>query len=74
MGLLAYSPLGQGVLTGKYLDGKKPEGARGTLFDMIGRYQGRDRNRPLPPVSLAPPITASARCSWRSNFVTRARL
>ena len=40
VGLLAYSPLGQGVLTGKYLNGAKPEGARGTLFNMIGRYQG----------------------------------
>ncbi len=40
VGLLAYSPLGQGTLTGKYLGGKRPAGARGTLFDMIGRYQG----------------------------------
>ncbi|MCR9255613.1 MAG: NADP(H)-dependent aldo-keto reductase [Alphaproteobacteria bacterium] len=32
VGLLAYSPLAQGVLTGKYMDGKRPEGARITLF------------------------------------------
>ena len=32
IGLLVYSPLAQGVLSGKYLHGKKPAGARGTLF------------------------------------------
>lgn len=32
MGLLAYSPLAGGTLTGKYLDGAKPEGARMSLF------------------------------------------
>jgi aryl-alcohol dehydrogenase-like predicted oxidoreductase len=37
-GLLAYSPLGFGVLTGKYLDGAKPKGARLTLFDSYTRY------------------------------------
>lgn len=37
-GLLAYSPLGFGVLTGKYLDGKRPENARLTLFDRFVRY------------------------------------
>ncbi len=37
-GLLAYSPLGFGVLSGKYLGGKHPEGARLTLFDRFTRY------------------------------------
>lgn len=37
-GLLAYSPLGFGVLSGKYLGGTKPEGARLTLFDFFTRY------------------------------------
>ena len=41
IGLLAYSPLAQGVLSGKYLDGNQPEGARGTLFPrFIARYRG----------------------------------
>ena len=41
IGLLAYSPLAQGVLSGKYLGGKQPEGARGTLFPrFIARYKG----------------------------------
>lgn len=39
VGLLAYSPLAQGALTGKYLDGKSPEGSRGALFGRLGRYQ-----------------------------------
>lgn len=32
VGLLAYSPLGFGVLSGKYLQGQQPEGARLTLW------------------------------------------
>lgn len=39
VGLLAYSPLAQGYLTGKYLDGARPAGARSTLFDRGQRYQ-----------------------------------
>lgn len=39
VGLLPYSPLAGGVLTGKYLNGKKPENARMTLFErMRSRY------------------------------------
>jgi aryl-alcohol dehydrogenase-like predicted oxidoreductase len=38
VGLLAYSPLGFGVLTGKYLDGQRPEGARLTRFQRFQRY------------------------------------
>jgi aryl-alcohol dehydrogenase-like predicted oxidoreductase len=41
IGLLVYSPLAQGVLSGKYLDGKRPEGSRGNLFPrFIARYMG----------------------------------
>ncbi len=39
VGLLAYSPLGQGYLTGKYLDGARPAGARTTLFKRGQRYE-----------------------------------
>jgi aryl-alcohol dehydrogenase-like predicted oxidoreductase len=39
VGLLAYSPLAQGYLTGKYLDGARPEGARTTLFKRGQRYE-----------------------------------
>lgn len=36
--LLAYSPLAFGVLSGKYLQEAKPEGARLTLFERFARY------------------------------------
>ncbi len=38
IGLLAYSPLSGGALTGKYLGGKMPAGARFTLSDRNRRY------------------------------------
>jgi aryl-alcohol dehydrogenase-like predicted oxidoreductase len=37
--LLAYSPLAQGYLTGKYLGGARPAGARNTLFNRGKRYE-----------------------------------
>ena len=40
VGLLAYSPLGFGVLSGKYLKGK-PKDARITLFPQYKRYIGK---------------------------------
>jgi aryl-alcohol dehydrogenase-like predicted oxidoreductase len=36
---LAYSPLGQGYLSGKYEGGALPPGSRKTLFDRLGRYE-----------------------------------
>jgi len=38
VGLLAYSPLGFGTLSGKYLGGNRPEKARITLFPHYQRY------------------------------------
>ncbi len=38
VGLLAYSPLAFGALSGKYLNGARPEGARITLFKRFSRY------------------------------------
>ncbi|APX91713.1 NADP(H)-dependent aldo-keto reductase [Halomonas sp. 1513] len=38
VGLLAYSPLGFGVLSGKYLDGARPPKGRLTLFERFKRY------------------------------------
>jgi len=38
VGLLAYSPLGFGVLTGKYLNNAQPEGARLSLWSQFARY------------------------------------
>ena len=42
IGLLAYSPLGFGVLSGKYLGGMKPANARVTLFSTHNRYSGEN--------------------------------
>lgn len=41
VGLLAYSPLGFGTLTGKYLGGMQPATARITLFPNYTRYSGQ---------------------------------
>jgi aryl-alcohol dehydrogenase-like predicted oxidoreductase len=37
-GLLAYSPMAFGALSGKYLDGKRPPDGRLTLFSRFNRY------------------------------------
>ena len=44
-GLLAYSPLGFGVLSGKYLDGRRPAGARLTLYERFNRYSNPESDR-----------------------------
>jgi len=38
VGLLAYSPLAFGMLSGKYENGARPSGARLTLFERFARY------------------------------------
>ena len=42
MGLLAYSPLAFGTLSGKYLKKEKPPGARVTLFPQFSRYMSEN--------------------------------
>ena len=39
VGLLAYSPIAQGYLSGKYIDGARPEGSRTALFKRGDRYE-----------------------------------
>lgn len=46
VGLLAYSPLAFGVLSGKYLDGQQPPGARLTRFERFARYQTPEADAP----------------------------
>jgi aryl-alcohol dehydrogenase-like predicted oxidoreductase len=41
VGLLAYSPLAFGTLTGKYLNGARPAGARVTLYARFARYNNQ---------------------------------
>lgn len=45
--LLAYSPLGQGYLTGKYRNGALPEGSRKQLFDRLQRYESPQAARAI---------------------------
>jgi len=42
VGLLAYSPLGMGLLTGKYRNGAKPENSRMVVFERFTRYEGAE--------------------------------
>ena len=64
--LLAYSPLSMGSLTGKYLGGARPAGARFTMFERnasrynppeaqeaIGRYVDLAKRAGLDPATLA---------------------
>lgn len=45
--LLAYSPLGQGYLTGKYRNGALPEGSRKKLFERLQRYERAGADKAL---------------------------
>lgn len=45
--LLAYSCLGMGVLTGKYLKGNRPAGARNTLFSRFTRYSSEQADKAI---------------------------
>ena len=42
VGLLAYSPMAFGMLSGKYLGGKMPKNARLTLFPVFSRYNSNE--------------------------------
>lgn len=45
VGLLAYSPMAFGVLSGKYLNGARPADARVTLFKRFSRYSNPEAER-----------------------------
>jgi len=75
-GLLAYSPLAFGMLSGKYLGGKWPEKARMTLYKRFSRYtsdRGMEATRAYVELArqhgLSPVQMALAYVSSRS-FVT----
>ncbi len=76
VGLLAYSPLGFGVLSGKYLNGAQPSDARLTLYPQYSRYANDNAIRATESyVALAkehgldPAQMALAYCNSRS-FLT----
>src|SRR5690554_6971126 len=75
-GLLAYSPLAFGMLSGKYMGGKWPEKARLTLYERFSRYtseRGVDATRAYAElarhIGLSPAQMALAYVNSRS-FVT----
>jgi aryl-alcohol dehydrogenase-like predicted oxidoreductase len=54
VGLLAYSPLAAGLLSGKYLDGARPAGSRGAInADLGGRFGGYEEPAVRAYVELA---------------------
>nr|WP_153765030.1 aldo/keto reductase [Endozoicomonas sp. OPT23] len=65
LGLLAYSPLAFGTLSGKYMNGARPEGARLSLYERFQRYNSDEaitaitayvelaRKNNLDPVQMA---------------------
>ncbi|PIP91409.1 MAG: NADP(H)-dependent aldo-keto reductase [Bdellovibrionales bacterium CG12_big_fil_rev_8_21_14_0_65_38_15] len=76
VGLLAYSPLAFGMLTGKYDNGAKPKNARLTLFDRFTRYNNekakeaaKDYNDLAKSVGLTPAQMALAFVTSR-HFTT----
>lgn len=72
--LLAYSCLGFGTLTGKYLNGAKPAGARNTLFSRFTRYSGEQTQKPLRPTWISRNATDSIRRRWRWPSCVVSRL
>lgn len=76
VGLLAYSPLAFGMLSGKYLGGRRPEKGRLTLYERFSRYNnehGMDATRAYVELAnrhnLSPVQMALAYVNSRS-FVT----
>lgn len=54
VGLMAYSPLAAGLLSGKYLDGARPAGSRGAInADLGGRFGGYEEPAVRAYVELA---------------------
>lgn len=47
VGLLAYSPLAFGVLSGKYMDGKMPENSRLKLFPNLSRFSNENCSKAI---------------------------
>lgn len=64
VGLLVYSPLAQGYLTGKYADGALPAGSRKQLFNRLQRYEG-----PGAEVAMASYIALAAELGVRPEVL-----
>jgi aryl-alcohol dehydrogenase (NADP+) len=69
--LLAYSPLGFGHLSGKYLNGAKPAGARLTMYPPFG--QRYDKPNVLPAVTAYAELARKANLSPASLAIAFVR-
>ena len=76
VGLLAYSPIAQGYLSGKYVDGARPEGSRTALFERGNRYEVPGANEAIKSyvayakkIEMDPSVFANAFVNSR-KFVT----
>jgi aryl-alcohol dehydrogenase-like predicted oxidoreductase len=69
VGLLAYSPLAFGVLTGKYLNGAKPAGARITLYERFSRYAHERANRAVAAYDEVAKDAGLSLCQLALTFV-----
>ncbi len=69
VGLLAYSPLAFGVLSGKFLNGARPPGAHGALVALraVRERAGRAGDRTIRRALPASTGSTSRRCRWRSS-------
>lgn len=71
VGLLAWSPLGGGMISGKYLDGARPAGARWTV--MGSRYSHRDTAQAQLAIKAYQQVATHYGldlCQMALNFVT----
>ncbi len=64
VGLMAYSPLGQGFLTGKYLNGARPRARAPRCSTAASATRRPARKRPSPTMSASPGSTGSIRPPW----------
>ena len=74
VGLLAYSPLAQGYLTGKYLNGAHPAGARSTLFARGQRYTKPGVDAAIEDYLALAQESRCIRCIWPSPSSPRGPL
>jgi aryl-alcohol dehydrogenase-like predicted oxidoreductase len=67
VGLLAYAPIAAGSLTGKYLNGAKPAGARNTLWPENTRYIS-----PLAETAIAAYVALATRYGMAPEILAHA--
>jgi hypothetical protein len=72
--LLAYSCLGFGTLTGKYLNGAKPAGRVIPSLAALPATAASRRRKPLPPMWISQSVTVLTLRRWRWPSCVVSRL